>query len=60
MKANVPQLRELVLLYGLDEKEERGTAVRRLLESMKIPAKTMLSIAPTLALQGLIVSPKIS
>ena len=41
MKANVPQLRELVLLYGLDEKEERGTAVRRLLESMKIPAKTI-------------------
>lgn len=41
MKANVPQLGELVLLYGLEETQERGRALRQLLAGLKVPVKTV-------------------
>lgn len=41
MKANVPQMGELVLLYGLKEDEPRGRAIRGILKKLNLPVKTI-------------------
>ncbi len=41
MKARIPQPKELVLLYGLDETAPRGAAVRQLLAALRLEARTV-------------------
>lgn len=41
MKARIPQPKELVLLYGLDETAPRGVAVRQILAALRLEARTV-------------------
>ena len=41
MKARIPQPKELVLLYGLDETAPRGATVRQLLAALRLEARTV-------------------